>query len=98
MKAQGILAGHFYWFDNNWHYIRKWDHLKNAITLNALHPDLKAAVMYHANKDFSVSDRVMGRCVSTAIGLLWTDEQLKAKGEQMVNVIKKVLSEQGVTA
>ena len=97
MKAQGIIAGNFYWYDNNWHYIRKWDHLKNSVTLNALHPDLKAAVMYHANKDFSVSDAVMGRCVSTAIGLLWTDEQINTKGEQMVNVIKKVLSEQHVT-
>ena len=98
MKAQGIIAGNFYWYDNNWHYIRKWDHLKNSVTLNALHPDLKAAVIHHANKDFSVSDAVMGRCVSTAIGLLWTDEQINTKGEQMVNVIKKVLSEQKVTA
>ncbi|MGB3154924.1 MAG: DegT/DnrJ/EryC1/StrS family aminotransferase, partial [Chitinophagaceae bacterium] len=32
MKAQGILPGNFYWYDNNWHYIRKWDHLKNAVT------------------------------------------------------------------
>ena len=23
LKTQGILAGNFYWFDNNWHYIRK---------------------------------------------------------------------------
>lgn len=98
LKAQHILAGNFYWYDNNWHYIRKWDHLKNSITLNALHPDLKAAVMQHANKDFAASDAVMGRCVSTAIGLLWTDEQIKAKGEQMVNVIRKVLREQKVTA
>ena len=98
MKAQNILAGNFYWYDNNWHYIRKWDHLKNSTTLNALHPDLKAAVMHHASKDFASSDAVMSRCVSTAIGLLWTDEQIKAKGEQMVNVIKKVLSEQKVTA
>ena len=98
MKTIGILAGNFYWFDNNWHYIRKWDHLKNAVTLNALHPDLKAAVVHHANKDFSVSNAVMSRCVSTAIGLLWTDEQIKTKGVQIVNVIRKVLSEQHVTA
>jgi 8-amino-3,8-dideoxy-alpha-D-manno-octulosonate transaminase len=96
MKAQGILAGNFYWFVNNWHYINKWDHLKNSITLNHLHPDLKAAVMHHANKDFSASDAVMGRCISTAISLLWTPEQIKIKGEQMVNVIRKVLSEQTV--
>lgn len=96
MKAQNILAGNFYWYDNNWHYIRKWGHLKNSITLNALHPDLKAAVIHHANKDFAASDAVMSRCISTAIGLTWTDEQVKAKGEQMVNVIRKVLSEQKV--
>lgn len=98
MKANGILAGNFYWFDNNWHYVRKWDHIKNAVTLNGLHPDLKAAVIHHANKDFSASDAIMGRCVSTAIGLLWTPEQLQAKGEQMVEIIKAVLAEELASA
>lgn len=92
MKAQGILAGNFYWFDNNWHYIRKWDHLKNSTTLNALHPDLKAQVMQHATKDFSASDAVMSRCISTSISLLWTEEQIKEKGQKMNAVIKKVLN------
>ena len=98
LKAQNILAGNFYWFDNNWHYIRKWDHLKNSLTLNALSPELKEKVMHHANKDFSASDAVMSRCVSTAIGLLWTDEQIKEKGDKIVGIIKKVLSEQTITA
>lgn len=96
LKAQQILAGNFYWFVNNWHYISKWDHLKNALTLHGLHPDLKAAVMHHATKDFSASDAIMSRCISTAIGLMWTDEQLHNKAEQLVNVIKKVLSEKKV--
>jgi 8-amino-3,8-dideoxy-alpha-D-manno-octulosonate transaminase len=98
MKAQGILTGNFYWYDNNWHYIRKWDHLKNAITLNHLHPELKEKIIHHANKDFSASDAVMSRCVSTAISLLWTEEQVKEKGERIVNVIKKILSANSVTA
>jgi 8-amino-3,8-dideoxy-alpha-D-manno-octulosonate transaminase len=96
LKAQNILAGNFYWYDNNWHYIRKWDHLKKSITLSALHPDLKAQVLHHANKDFSASDAIMSRSISTAIGLLWTDEQLKDKGEKIVNVVKKVLQAQKV--
>lgn len=96
LKAQGILTGNFYWFDNNWHYIRKWDHLKNSITLNALHPELKAEVIKQANKNFSASDAIMSRCISTAIGLLWTDEQLKEKAEKMAGVIKKVLKEKAV--
>lgn len=94
MKEQGIMAGNFYWFDNNWHYIRKWEHLKSSITLNALSPELKEAVVAQANKDFSASDAIMGRCISTAINLSWTEEQVKEKGEQMVSVIKKVLSKQ----
>ncbi len=92
LKAQGILAGNFYWFDNNWHYIRKWDHLKNAITLNALSPELKARVMEQANKDFTASHAVMNRCISTAISLTWTEEQIKEKGEKMVAVVKAVVS------
>jgi 8-amino-3,8-dideoxy-alpha-D-manno-octulosonate transaminase len=98
IKEQGFLAGNFYWFDNNWHYIRKWDHLKQSITLNALHPDLKAAVMQQAIKDFSASDAILGRCISTAISLLWTEEQIKEKGERMVASIKKVLSRHSVSA
>lgn len=97
MKAQGILPGNFYWYDNNWHYVRKWDHLKNATTLNTLHPDLKTQVIHHATKNFAASDAVMGRCVSTAISLLWTEEQIKEKGEKIVNVIKKILSVQSVS-
>jgi 8-amino-3,8-dideoxy-alpha-D-manno-octulosonate transaminase len=58
MKAQNVLAGNFYWYDNNWHYIRKWEHLKKAITLNALSPELKAQVIQHANKDFTASDAI----------------------------------------
>lgn len=98
LKAQGILAGNFYWYNNNWHYIRKWDHLKNAVTLNALSPELKEKVMHHATKDFSASDAVMSRCISTAISLVWTDAQLKEKGEKMAAVIKQVLSKATVTA
>jgi 8-amino-3,8-dideoxy-alpha-D-manno-octulosonate transaminase len=97
LKAQNILAGNFYWFNNNWHYIRKWDHLKQSITLNALHPDLKAAVIHHANKDFSASDAIMSRCISTSMSLLWTPEQIKEKGDKIVNAVRKVLAEQKAT-
>jgi len=58
----------------------------------------KAAVMQHANKDFSASHAVMGRCISTAIGLLWTEEQLREKGDKMVNTVKQVLAQQSVSA
>jgi 8-amino-3,8-dideoxy-alpha-D-manno-octulosonate transaminase len=95
LKAQGILAGNFYWFDNNWHYIRKWDHLKTAASLNRLQDDQRKAVMALATQDFSASDAVMSRCISTSISLLWTDEQIREKGEKMAAVIKSVMEKQG---
>lgn len=84
LKAEGILPGNFYWYDNNWHYIRKWDHLKQSITLNALHPEMRARVMEQANKNFAASDAIMSRCISTSISLLWTEQQVKEKGERIV--------------
>ena len=97
LKSQNILAGNFYWYDNNWHYIRKWDHLKYSKLLNALHPDLKAAVMAHSNKNFSASDQTMSRCISTAIGLTWTEQQVNEKGNKIVAAIKKSLTGKSVS-
>ena len=91
MKAQGILPGNFYWYDNNWHYIRKWDHLKQVLTLNQLSPELKAKVSAAATANLSASDKIMSRCISTAISLLWTPAQIQEKGEKMVAAIRKVL-------
>jgi len=98
LKEQGILAGNFYWYDNNWHYIRKWDHLKQAVTLHGLPPEHKAAVIRHATKNFAASDAIMSRCVSSAIGLLWTEEQIHEKGEKIVETIRKVVSQESVNA
>jgi 8-amino-3,8-dideoxy-alpha-D-manno-octulosonate transaminase len=50
--------------------------------------------MHHATKDFSASDAIMRRCVSTLINLSWTDEQLKQKGEGIVAALKKVLTKE----
>jgi 8-amino-3,8-dideoxy-alpha-D-manno-octulosonate transaminase len=96
LKSKNALVGNFYWFDNNWHYVRRWDHLKNLITLNKLHPDLKKAVTEQANKDFAASDRVMGRCISTLINLSWSDQQIKEKGQVLLAAIKKVLVKEAV--
>jgi 8-amino-3,8-dideoxy-alpha-D-manno-octulosonate transaminase len=98
MKAQGILAGNFYWYDNNWHYIRKWDHLKNAVALHRLSPEQTAALTKLQTQDFSASDAVMGRCISTAISTQWGEEQVREKGEKMVGVIKKVLNKEAVSS
>lgn len=96
LKAQGILAGNFYWFDNNWHYIRKWDHLKDAGALYPLHEAQQAALLALRTQDFSASDAVMSRAICTSVSLLWTEEQIQEKGEKIIAVVQSVLkSEKG---
>ena len=41
---------------------------------------------------FEASDAIMSRCVSTAISLIWTEEQVHAKGAQFLKVLKEALS------
>jgi 8-amino-3,8-dideoxy-alpha-D-manno-octulosonate transaminase len=91
MKEAGILAGNFYWFANNWHYISKWDHLKKATTLSRISAEQEAALLKLQTTQFPASDAIISRCISTAISLVWTEEQIKDKGEKMVACIKKVL-------
>ncbi len=91
LKEQGILAGNFYWYDNNWHYIRKWDHLKNSTTLNMLNPLQQQALTELQMRDFAESDLVMSRCISTSISLTWTDEVIEQKGKALAEAIRKAL-------
>ncbi len=98
MKAQNILAGNFYWYDNNWHYIKKWHHLKEVTFLNNVSEAQKAALLQLQTQDFSVSNAVMSRCISTAISLTWTEEQVHDKGAKMAAAIKKVLELAAVSA
>jgi 8-amino-3,8-dideoxy-alpha-D-manno-octulosonate transaminase len=92
LKSQQIFGGNFYWFDHNWHYIRKWDHLKTVATLNRLTPEQSAALEKLNTQDFSKSDAIMGSCISTAIGLLWTDDQLREKAAKLTAAIRKVMA------
>jgi 8-amino-3,8-dideoxy-alpha-D-manno-octulosonate transaminase len=92
LRQQGILAGNMYWYEHNWHYIRKWDHLKEAAALYRLSDAQQKALLALDKADFSASDRIISRCISTAIGLLWTEEQTREKGEKIVAAVKKVLS------
>jgi 8-amino-3,8-dideoxy-alpha-D-manno-octulosonate transaminase len=98
LKSQGIMGGNFYWYNNNWHYISKWDHLKNADFLNEQTQPVTERLKTYATQTFPISDAIMSRCISTAISLLWTHEQIKEKGEKIVAVIQSVIAKQSVTA
>ncbi len=86
------LGGNFYWYDNNWHYIKKWSHLKDATSLFPLNPTLASALKSYDYDQFAQSDAIMGRTISSLINLSWTEEQATERAEKMSATIKSVLS------
>ena len=85
------IGGNFYWYDNNWHYIRKWQHLQNGNFMSRLPEEQKKQVMHYSNMAYPVSDAIMSRCISSSISLLWSEEQAKERGEKMAAILKGVV-------
>ncbi len=82
-----------YWnyFDNNWHYIRKWNHLKELKTLFPLSAEIKKGMQDLKNMEFKQSDDYISRNISCLIKLSWTEEEVHEKAKKMVEAIKSVL-------
>ena len=89
LQAEGL--GGMYWYDNNWHYIRKWQHLQNGAFMNRLPEEQRKQAMHYSNLAFPASDAIISRCISTPISLLWSEEQAKERGAKMTAVLKSVV-------
>lgn len=77
----------FYWYDNNWHYHRKWAHLKHLKSLNYLPSKVYDQLPNYDKADFSKSDHWMGRTISCLIKLSWTKEEVRQRAETMAKTI-----------
>lgn len=86
------LGGNFYYYDNNWHYVRKWQHLQNMSSMNRLHEDQKKQVMHYTNQAFPASDAIISRNISSAISLVWTEEQAQERADKMAEVLRSVIA------
>lgn len=89
LKQAGI-DGVFYWYDNNWHYIRKWEHLKQMQTLNRIDPQLKERIMHQVNQSFPISDSIMSRTISVLIKISWSLEDVENRANKMANAIASI--------
>lgn len=80
----------FYWYTNNWHYINGWEHLRNLKSLGNLPSEVKKQMQDLNNTDFSKSDAVMGRTISSLIKIGWSEKQVRDRAEAMKNAIASV--------
>ncbi len=87
LGAEGI-DGCFYWYDNNWHYYREWEHLRNKKSLGDLPQEVVEQLPDYHTTDFAISDNWVGRTISCLIKLGWTEEDVHQRATKMVAVIK----------
>ena len=79
------------YFDNNWHYVRKWNHLKDSKSLFPLSSEVKKGLENIKNTAFDQSDHFIGRNISCLIKMSWTEDEVKTRASKMVDAIKSCL-------
>lgn len=79
-----------YWYENNWHYIQKWEHFKNGSWMNRLYDDQKQHILQNTNRAFPVSDAVMNRCISFAVSLKWSEKEAGERGSRIASALKNI--------
>ncbi len=85
------VDGCFYWYNNNWHYYKKWNHLTKMKSLGHLPKEVKASLPDYSKADFSESDKWMSRNISCLIKLGWSEEEVVERANEMVKAIKSCL-------
>ena len=87
---------HGYWYDNMFHYIKQWDHVKNLSMPYKLVAHELGLPQDLKTMTFPKSDAVMSRLISFNIRVTWTAEELDAMLGKMEGAVRKVM--EGVTA
>jgi 8-amino-3,8-dideoxy-alpha-D-manno-octulosonate transaminase len=84
--AEAGVDGCFYWYDNNWHYHRKWDHLKTFASPGRLAIDRLGYGTDLTKITLPQSDALMARTISMLIKLRWTQDQVRDRLARMKSV------------
>lgn len=88
--GQAGVDGCFYWYANNWHYFRKWDHLKNLNAAARLPLELIERRPDYNRVSLPASDRIMQRAVSMQIKLSWTESDVARRVESIEKVFNRM--------
>jgi 8-amino-3,8-dideoxy-alpha-D-manno-octulosonate transaminase len=79
-----------YWYDNNYHYFKNWEHIKQMKTAAKL-----AVTMFQPPQNYTTlkvpkSDCIMSRLISIQIRINWTENELNILTEGMEKAFSEV--------
>ena len=89
LKEAGI-EGVFHRFDNNWHYIRNWEHFKDRAFAAPLSSDILNGMPDYNKRAFK-SDEIISRCISITIKLGWSEEEASKRAARAAEAVKKAI-------
>jgi 8-amino-3,8-dideoxy-alpha-D-manno-octulosonate transaminase len=81
----------FYWFENQWHYLRSWEHLFELKSLNLLPKPTYEKWKEENKRDFSSSDSIMERTLSVLIKINWSPQEVESMAQTLKLIITKSL-------
>jgi 8-amino-3,8-dideoxy-alpha-D-manno-octulosonate transaminase len=84
--------GYAYWFDNNYHYFKNWNHVKELKTAAKLAISLFDPPQDYAALQIPESDKIMSRLISLQIRITWTEEELKTLKDKIEKAFREAFS------
>ncbi len=90
LKEAGV-DGCFYWYDNNWHYYRKWGHFQKPESIFPLNSEMIDRIKDRNSNSYPNSDKWMGRNISILIKLSWSEQEVQDRAMKMAEVLSQVL-------
>jgi 8-amino-3,8-dideoxy-alpha-D-manno-octulosonate transaminase len=86
----GGVNGCFYYYDNNWHYLRRWHHFKQLKAAAPVPVQLVAHRPDYATVPVPRSDAIIARNISMQIKLSWTPAELETRMARMHHILQTI--------
>ncbi|TAE73897.1 MAG: DegT/DnrJ/EryC1/StrS family aminotransferase [Bacteroidetes bacterium] len=92
------LTGVQYWYDNNFHYIKNWEHLRNLTSAAPIYANIVPTPQdYNNYKEYlPITENLMARLISFVVKVAWTDEQIKDLTTKITKAFEKVFAKEMV--
>jgi 8-amino-3,8-dideoxy-alpha-D-manno-octulosonate transaminase len=81
--AEHGVDGCFYWYVNNWHYLKNWKHIQELKSCSALPITLIENRPDYTQVSLPKSDAIISRTISMLIKLSWTEEEIALRIENI---------------
>lgn len=86
--GQEGIGGVFYWYGNNWHYLKNWTHIQTMKGPAKLPIELVDNRPDYTQVDLPKSDAIMSRTLSMLINLSWTEADIQARIDAFARIFK----------